>query len=193
MASAGELTKSKIADTALRLFKENGYDNVTIHHICKECQITKSTFYYHIKSKESIIAQYYDELDHWIDSIVAGYITSDNYWLILWKCFESIIKRSMEFGPDLNGQLLKTNITEDVGTYDFREATFNIFCMIIEKAQEMGQIKNTNPPEDLFRTSTYIIDGNDVLWCIKKGNFDKISEAKKSLEILFEVPQEWRI
>jgi AcrR family transcriptional regulator len=193
MASAGELTKSKIAEAALKLFKEYGYDNVTILDICKECKIAKSTFYYHIKSKESIIAEYYGDLDNWINSIVISNITNDNFWYILWKCFESIIKRSMEFGPDLSGQLFKINLTEDMGTFDFGDNTLNLLCKIIEKAQELGQIRNQNSAVELYLTSSYLIQGYDIMWCIKKSNFNKLIEAKKSLEILFDVPVEYRV
>ena len=41
-------TKNKIFETAGKLFKEKGYENVTINNICEACGITKTTFYYHI-------------------------------------------------------------------------------------------------------------------------------------------------
>lgn len=40
-------TKELIRDTAIELFKKYGYEKVTIQQICKACQITKRTFYYH--------------------------------------------------------------------------------------------------------------------------------------------------
>ena len=37
------------------MFKENGYENVTVLQICKAAGITKRTFYYHFSSKDEII------------------------------------------------------------------------------------------------------------------------------------------
>ena len=48
-------TKEKIRQQAISLFKENGYENVTVLQICKAAGITKRTFYYHFSSKDEII------------------------------------------------------------------------------------------------------------------------------------------
>ena len=46
-----KITKDIIIETAYQLFFKHGYNNVTINDICKECKITKPTFYTYIKSK----------------------------------------------------------------------------------------------------------------------------------------------
>ena len=55
-------TKDKVFSTAVGLFIEKGYNNVTINDICDACEITKPTFYYHFKSKQDIILHYYDHV-----------------------------------------------------------------------------------------------------------------------------------
>ena len=42
-------TKKRIRSTALRLFEEKSFEEVTINEICKESGITKHTFYYYFK------------------------------------------------------------------------------------------------------------------------------------------------
>ena len=37
--------KKNIISISYNLFKEKGYDNVTINDICDKCNITKTTFY----------------------------------------------------------------------------------------------------------------------------------------------------
>ena len=39
-------TKEEILQNAIRLFKEKGYDEVTLRDICKASNISKNTFYY---------------------------------------------------------------------------------------------------------------------------------------------------
>ena len=43
-------TKRKIFETAVRLIKENGYNNVTISEICKSAGVAKGSFYVHYNS-----------------------------------------------------------------------------------------------------------------------------------------------
>ena len=47
-------TKRKIFETAVRLIKEIGYNNVTISEICKAAGVAKGSFYVHYNSKEDI-------------------------------------------------------------------------------------------------------------------------------------------
>lgn len=53
-----KITKDIIIETAYQLFFKHGYNNVTINDICKECKITKPTFYTYIKSKDDILAHF---------------------------------------------------------------------------------------------------------------------------------------
>ena len=48
-------TKERILEEAIKLFKEYGYDNVTLMQICDAAKITKRTFYYHYRAKEQLI------------------------------------------------------------------------------------------------------------------------------------------
>ena len=49
-------TQERIRECALSLFKEKGYDNVTVVQICEAAGITKRTFYYHFDSKEQLLS-----------------------------------------------------------------------------------------------------------------------------------------
>ena len=59
----GEKTKRKIFVTAMKLFKEKGYDNVTVDEIVKEAEIAKGTFYIYFRTKAHIVAEVFTELD----------------------------------------------------------------------------------------------------------------------------------
>ena len=60
-------TKRKIFETAVRLIKEIGYNNVTISEICKAAGVAKGSFYVHYNSKEDIVrASYYTDMSEYI-------------------------------------------------------------------------------------------------------------------------------
>lgn len=47
--------KREIRQKALSLFRQKGYDNVTVNEIAKAAGISKNTFYYYYDSKEDLI------------------------------------------------------------------------------------------------------------------------------------------
>ena len=66
-------TKSRIFQTAFRLFEENGYRNTTIPRICEEAGVSRSTFFHYFKSKNAILADYRfgfaDRLEEFADTL----------------------------------------------------------------------------------------------------------------------------
>mgnify|MGYP000359713441 CR=1 FL=1 len=53
-----EMVKRKVHDTAIRLFREKGYDRVSIDQITKTVGIAKGTFYNFYASKKDILMQW---------------------------------------------------------------------------------------------------------------------------------------
>lgn len=54
-----ENKKNLILEVSLRLFQERGYEGVSLLEICRECGITKPTFYRYISSKEQLLRYYF--------------------------------------------------------------------------------------------------------------------------------------
>lgn len=57
-----EQTRAMIVETALRLFRERGYEATTMRGIAKEAGVSVGNAYYYFGSKEELIQAYYDEL-----------------------------------------------------------------------------------------------------------------------------------
>lgn len=61
-SSKGEQTRELILTTALRLFRENGYDATTMRVIAREAGVSVGNAYYYFGSKEHLIQAFYDQL-----------------------------------------------------------------------------------------------------------------------------------
>jgi len=59
-ATKGETTRQQILDTALRLFRERGFDEATMRDIASEAGVSLGNAYYYFPSKEAIVLAYYD-------------------------------------------------------------------------------------------------------------------------------------
>ncbi len=185
-------TKDFIIEKANQLYRERGYRNVTVIDICEACNISKTTFYYHLTSKEDTILNFYDSLTHNISQHLISILSKDNYWEQLLSCFESLIKEDKKYGTDFFSQMLISNLKKDYGSYELRSELTNIAVMIIEKGQAAGQIRNKSDAKSLYIASAYAFLGYEVTWSIKKGNFDWLEETRRALENIYDVAPEFR-
>jgi AcrR family transcriptional regulator len=61
-ASRGEITREKILDTAIRLFRENGFDATTMRGVATEAGVALGLAYHYFPSKEAVVMAYYDRV-----------------------------------------------------------------------------------------------------------------------------------
>ena len=189
---ADQATKNLIIGTANRLFREKGYQNVTVMDICKACSISKTTFYYHLKSKEEIILTFYDTSSHQLSQYLMPLLSCNNYWEQLILLFDLLITEAYQYGSDFFSQIIIMNLHENYGSFDFQEELTNIAVTIIKRCQESGQVRNLNPAEDLYKLSGYAFLGYKLTWCMKKGQFDFQKQMREALENIYDVVPELR-
>ena len=67
----GLATRSRIRDTALRLFTERGFEGTSTKDLADELGITKSSLYYYFSSKDAIVLSLLEERQHEIDDLLA--------------------------------------------------------------------------------------------------------------------------
>src|SRR5579859_7942725 len=59
-APKSEQTRALILETALRLFRERGYDRTTMRAIAEEAGVSVGNAYYYFASKEHLVQGFYD-------------------------------------------------------------------------------------------------------------------------------------
>ncbi|MFI9645860.1 TetR/AcrR family transcriptional regulator [Streptomyces sp. NPDC052040] len=65
-------TRQKIADTALRLFLERGYDAVGIREVATEADVAVTTLFSHFASKEALVFEQDEDFEHRLTRAVTG-------------------------------------------------------------------------------------------------------------------------
>jgi AcrR family transcriptional regulator len=65
-STKGEQTRAAIAEAALRMFREHGYEATTMRAIATEAGVATGNAYYYFDSKEELIQEYYarNQADH---------------------------------------------------------------------------------------------------------------------------------
>jgi len=165
--NSGETIKT----TALEMFREKGYDNVTIQDICEACGITKPTFYHYISAKEDLIVDVYTNIiqDMLMETYELFELKSSYAQLTL--IFVRLIRKTKEFGWDFFGKLINANLNENRHSFALNENLRKVAESIIRNAQESGEIQNTNDPAQIYRAIAFVFMGVEVNWCIARGDF----------------------
>lgn len=184
--------RQRIIDEAYRLFKQDGYDNVSVQRICDTCGITKPTFYRHVQSKEGLLSCFYERLTEELAAQMLEMVTAENCFEQIWAGFKAILQWSGEFGQDLYSQLFISNLKENRETFHISEPLTRTMTVLVERAQKAGQIRNLSPAADLYRASIYLSLGYGVSWCIEHGGFDLLATFRRALEDMYDVAPEFR-
>ncbi|MEU6679010.1 TetR/AcrR family transcriptional regulator [Streptomyces sp. NPDC046925] len=69
--------RSRLLDTATRIFYSEGIHSVGVDRIIAEAQVTRATLYRHFKGKEELILAYLQQADHGIRAQVAAALAED--------------------------------------------------------------------------------------------------------------------
>ncbi|MEV8566712.1 helix-turn-helix domain-containing protein [Streptomyces sp. NPDC051322] len=70
-------TRQKIADTALRLFLERGYDAVGIRDVAAEADVAVTTVFSHFASKEALVFEQDEDFERRLTQAVTGRAPQD--------------------------------------------------------------------------------------------------------------------
>lgn len=181
--------KTKIINVAFELFKQKGYDHVTINDICQHCQITKPTFYRYVTSKEEILTHFFDEIHDELDELIVNLASANNYWQQILCVFNLIIDRMQFFTKDLYAQLYISNLKNDHQTFSEIKVVKELVTVLIEKAQMSQQIHNSGDPAMLYQLCSTICFGCGIKWCLNLVD-DVHEEFVRDLSMALQVDEE---
>jgi AcrR family transcriptional regulator len=69
MQARSEETRTRIEQTAMRLFAEKGYDSTGVAEICQSADVSKGAFYHHFPSKQEL---FLGLLGEWLQGVDQG-------------------------------------------------------------------------------------------------------------------------
>ncbi|WP_304762992.1 TetR/AcrR family transcriptional regulator [Faecalibaculum rodentium] len=177
-----------ILDTSLQLFREKGYDNVSVREICEACDITKPTFYKYAVTKGDLLELFFYRIagntdDTWDDPQIQG-----SWWNCLKHGFCGFLTSFLSFGTDFSMQLFIQNVLSEQDRFrvdpDFRSR----MAAVIRKAQASGEILDDTEPEQLYDVIMSTMIGFCAWWILNEGSVDVMDEFLDSLQALCEVP-----
>ena len=186
-------TRAFITNTAIELFKKKGYTNTSVTDICKACNITKGTFYYHFPNKDELTYEFYESIFQEFYTVLAELITIPSAKDQLWKVYEFTIDRTIALTPEVLYALLLSDIQKGLSFFspymDMELDTsgsrnLKLQVELVRKGQSEGSIK-PGDPETMVRTFVAALIGIAIAWSSNGGPFDEKEELHKAFEVIF--------
>lgn len=177
-------TKRKIFETAVRLIKESGYNNVTISEICKAAGVAKGSFYVHYNSKEDIVRDsYYTDMSEYIHRNYTAFLDAHSDV----SCNERIIyfmNLELEFAEYAGYEITCLAYTLNLGTcipgpsehLTKREFTKGMYDAIQENSDKNTSKLSSN---EIFHYFESVIRGIMATWCFSNNSFSIVEQGKK--------------
>jgi len=178
-------TDEHIVRKAIELFKSFGYNSVSIQKICMASDITKSTFYYHFKSKSDIIPTYFNQIASLSIEDFSEVALLDSAYNQLFKIYDILISRILEAGIDIIAQFFTYKVQNGYTYLDHSFDLSGFMTAIIEKAQSLNQIRTDCPADHLLYNGNHLMIGIFLDWCASGGSFDVYNRINQSLVINF--------
>ncbi len=188
-------TKKKIRATALKLFEERSFSDVTLNEICTACGINKHTFYYYFKSKDALLDRHYEIPCTFSTSDISSILNADTYIEQMWLSMKPFLHYPEQSGINVVEQILVKNLLENKGTFTLSEEGKELIRLqlgIIQKAKACGEFCTQIEDKMLLLMGRQIYIATLFMWCTKNGAFHFSDAIHCLFENLFEVAPEHR-
>lgn len=186
-----KLTKTEMCLKAMTLFREHGFDNVSVNDICAACGVTRGSFYHHFEDK-------YDLLLFWQTTLSKQHSTYQptealNSYQHLERYLQSYAESIAQLGHDLLYASVCASVAKGSRSFvspdygmDFLDRNALQYVQgLIEKAQADGHIGTAIPAAELLTHYNTALTGLCVMWYQDAGQFDFVSEALKIAYTIF--------
>ncbi len=185
------IAKRKIFDTAMHLFVERGYDNVTVDDIVSAAATSKGAFYNHFVSKDQIVLENFKQFDKYYEKNRKSIFEQATCQKKLLK----LLQLQHQYCIDLIGlDSLKIVYANQISLTPNKEKFFidesrGLFTFtkeIIEEGQRAKEFREDITAHELAHFLTSLMRGFIYNWCLFDGKFNMLEEGQKHFNLILE-------
>ncbi len=194
LMNTSEQNYKLIRKTAMELFQEKGFDNVTVKDICDAAGVPRRSYYSHFKNKDELILSFFDlnsDLFSDVESFKDLLVLNDSYSKLL-----GIVKNYLELleknGRNFLSQIFRIGTqADDIVLFQMASGVKDLSVQLIAECQKDGSILNQSAPEVLWESLTSYLIGICYIWCCSEP-FPLVETALSRFEVLAETKTELR-
>ena len=178
--------KEKLARTGIRMFREQGYDNVGVRDICRELGVTTGSFYHHFKNKDEIlmfmVGQGRQRILPYLEPAEGE---SPSQRLI--SLFEDAMCGTfLEEGPQLCAQRMFRQHLPSNRSHALERAVQTL----ADQAIKAGELGSALSAAEIARTLILEMRGVEYDWCMLHPDSDLRATMRRQIGLLLEALKE---
>ncbi len=171
-------TKNSLYVSALRLFKEKGYENVYVEDIADMAGTSKGSFYTYFKSKDDVVLEHYNKIDDSYENAFKGLDSSKPYLTQLLF----VLQAGFQFCDDLGYEFLSIVLSNQLSPSESSSLViqkdrklYKITKTIITQGQTAGEFHDKYDTEFLLDVCLTFYRGLFLDYCFMKNSDIKLS------------------
>jgi AcrR family transcriptional regulator len=177
--------KFELMECAVSLFQKFGYDKVSIKQICEAHGISKTTFYFHYKSKEDLMLGFFGSVNESNEKNIVSLFEYDTAVGQLWNLTKMYIQRFVDMGVDFGRVLFRIYLSSTESPVLPKNIYMrNAMINLLKRAQRNREIANKTGTSQLYETLIYTMNGIGYGWVMEDGDFDLVEGSKKAFDCL---------
>lgn len=185
-------SKKKIFQCAEELFRQYGFENVTVDDIMERAGMSKGAFYVHFASRDALLAAYISEFVNRLDSDYESYLGTFSANMAPSDILMAMVERVAD------------NITENVGYKQIKTAyriqlektlntgmllnhdrkIYKIFSSLVNRGMQIGEFRTDIPAENVADHLVMAMRGATYEWCIRYPDFNLKNHLLRHFQIL---------
>ena len=179
-------TKNKILNTALRLFSERGFDQVTIDDIAFESGTSKGAFYVHFQSKYDVFWEKFNEIDDFYEEFIRSLPKLLSFHEKMEHLFvNQMIYLQDSLGKDLMRTIYISGLIPSTNNYfsTTSRKLYQIINNLVTDAIATGEINEQHCPLQITKLITRCMRGTLYDWQIFEEDFNLVEESRNYIRI----------
>lgn len=192
MSSESSPNTRKIVETAVALFKKEGYDTVSIRRICEEAGVPRSSFYTVFSGKEDIITYILKRVKVDFEKILPEFIAAPNDLERIWLLTRAFMEQSVENGSEFVKAVFVQELKHHYGFFDLTSAFNEWLIPLLANCQAMSIVRNQGKPEELIPLQVNLAKALVFDWACTGGDFPLLETLRRQIEIFLDVAPEYQ-
>lgn len=193
MSEASTKFQKNIIESAIKLFKEKGYEAVSVNDICKAANIARSTFYLNFAGKKDIIDVILNDVRHDRDDFFGDFVAAANDFERMWILCNRYLTVAINFGPELTGALFRLELMGEVDVLDTTHKVDEWMIQLTANCQKANVVLSSEPAEIIAPLGVDIAYYSTYEWCKRKGEFNLRQVVRRRAEAIYNLAPEYRM
>lgn len=183
-----ENVKERIIRTSWNLFSKKGFEKTTLNDIITGAEISKGTFYYYFRSKDTLLntlSVIFDEEYQSVEERMPENLDSFEKLMYLNYKIHTYIGDNFDYRLIANQYAAQLTKEDASNLLDKNRYYFTILNRIIDEGQRKGELRKDFTVSEIVKVYSLCERALVTDWCMNNGGYSLGEYSKRIMPLLF--------